>query len=873
MALAKRIVKSAEAMLPRGARPSALRADIRSLETALKQLRRELANERRESAKLRKDLSRESELAELTRVLTRGEPLAQALATYLRSRDGGASRNAATAIAQSLMANPETRSAGLVPYAMTLTEQALHENALVAYAELGPDLYLHHCPIEYFDSALSVDYSSNVAAFDEFLNGNLIQLSWTDRLRAVTLFAKHLDFEKVGIWLNQLNELAKSNGLDEETSRQLTWLNIRQANLRLEVAEDPDAIKFAVMDYKLHDRNATSSNIGDYVQTLAANSHLLRFSNVEFVGEPELVKVLNQYREGLKPKKRIAEPQSKVQLVSLNRDQASDRSYPENTWLISNGWFTHRNFKGEADFPLPKNVNPLLISVHVEDERMLDAKTVAWLNEHGPVGCRDWTTVYLLREAGVECFFSGCLTTTIGQLFSTPEKSDPNKIALVEAFRPDGSEGKAIMEFTQVWDGVRDLTLAEGLEQVGPTLQRYYGFGRILSMRIHCYLPARSIGLPVEFAPKYGSDSRFDGLVSQSDEQYQAMRDALDAKLQTMLTLILSGKGKAEVYAAWRELVADDVVAATQHCAESNHLPASSVDFAAVSTTLVQSAEHFAATNAPAGQPLQLAFAFDQNLVRYFPAVLRSVELGTARGADIHLLTRGISRSYVERLVKAFPRFAFHHYPFDSVDYGAQVKTLPHISVSTMDRLLLPLALPHLDRVTYLDVDIMVKGDLAELENVELGDLVLAGKRSRTDYWSRLTMIVDAAAKTLSPALARHLRRELHLNNRIAQTLPINAGVIVLNLAKMREESFSERYMYLVEHCRLNDQDVLNIYAGNRLKYLETEWNVIPWQDHVAGPKLVHWAGPVKAWGPDFVMYKGDWQELQAWADSAMAER
>ena len=32
---------------------------------------------------------------------------------------------------------------------------------------------------------------------------------------------------------------------------------------------------------------------------------------------------------------------------------------------------------------------------------------------HGPVGCRDWTTVDLLLGAGVPAFFSGCLTTTV----------------------------------------------------------------------------------------------------------------------------------------------------------------------------------------------------------------------------------------------------------------------------------------------------------------------------------------------------------------------------------------------------------------------------------------------------------------------------
>ena len=44
-------------------------------------------------------------------------------------------------------------------------------------------------------------------------------------------------------------------------------------------------------------------------------------------------------------------------------------------------------------------------------------EAIEYLMRYGPVGCRDWTTVYLLLSIGVPAFFSGCLTTTIDTVF------------------------------------------------------------------------------------------------------------------------------------------------------------------------------------------------------------------------------------------------------------------------------------------------------------------------------------------------------------------------------------------------------------------------------------------------------------------------
>ena len=60
---------------------------------------------------------------------------------------------------------------------------------------------------------------------------------------------------------------------------------------------------------------------------------------------------------------------------------------------------------------------------------MLTDEAQAYLRRHGPVGCRDWNTVFLLLSAGIDAFFSGCLTTTVDALFPARDDGLPRAAA------------------------------------------------------------------------------------------------------------------------------------------------------------------------------------------------------------------------------------------------------------------------------------------------------------------------------------------------------------------------------------------------------------------------------------------------------------
>ncbi len=155
-----------------------------------------------------------------------------------------------------------------------------------------------------------------------------------------------------------------------------------------------DAVMIGVMDYKMLDRQRTSSNLGDYVQTLAMMANLCRFSQADFADGSELGQFASGLQKRVETSRKIAGPKTKVQLVPVDRDFSSGRKYPSPVWMIANGWYMHRNFRGDFDFPFHKDIKPIFISFHLNQLGIMNSEIAAYLKSCGPIGCRDWTTVY-----------------------------------------------------------------------------------------------------------------------------------------------------------------------------------------------------------------------------------------------------------------------------------------------------------------------------------------------------------------------------------------------------------------------------------------------------------------------------------------------
>jgi lipopolysaccharide biosynthesis glycosyltransferase len=89
-----------------------------------------------------------------------------------------------------------------------------------------------------------------------------------------------------------------------------------------------------------------------------------------------------------------------------------------------------------------------------------------------------------------------------------------------------------------------------------------------------------------------------------------------------------------------------------------------------------------------------------------------------------------------------------------------------------------------------------------------------------------------------------------------------NAGVLLMDLQRMREDGATAKLLALVQHCAMNDQDALNTYTRGAYVALDACWNAAPRQDVTAGAKIIHFIGPVKPWHDTYISRKAEFERI-----------
>ena len=183
------------------------------------------------------------------------------------------------------------------------------------------------------------------------------------------------------------------------------------------------------------------------------------------------------------------------------------------------------------------------------------------------------------------------------------------------------------------------------------------------------------------------------------------------------------------------------------------------------------------------------------------PITIASMCDHTDSRVTAHILSRGLPVTYIDKLHALFPDLHIRQYDFTILTDGQNVRMLSHTTVSTMDRLLLPELLNGLEKVLYLDIDILVRGDVAEIYRLNMGDLAIAGKFTKFDLYKSGVRLVTKSSLLLEPSKAWELRRRLHRDGTLAFPT-FNAGIILINLAIMRRDEFLSAFCAINRNLR-----------------------------------------------------------------------
>ncbi len=194
--------------------------------------------------------------------------------------------------------------------------------------------------------------------------------------------------------------------------------------------------------------------------------------------------------------------------------------FGEPVHTVMNGWFSH----APDHWPPSAAVHPLVTSFHISRgpgasgyprsaaEMFFEGDARRWLERYAPIGCRDLDTLEQCRAAGLDAFFSGCLTLTLSRpdlpreedlivlndaplaVINRVMETTSKKIQLTKHYRRnEGDEGRR--EAT-----ARDL------------LRLYARASCVITTRLHCALPCLAFGTPVLLIDAAFDQYRFSGL-------------------------------------------------------------------------------------------------------------------------------------------------------------------------------------------------------------------------------------------------------------------------------------------------------------------------------------------------------------------------
>ena len=200
-----------------------------------------------------------------------------------------------------------------------------------------------------------------------------------------------------------------------------------------------------------------------------------------------------------------------------------------------------------------------------------------------------------------------------------------------------------------------------------------------------------------------------------------------------------------------------------------------------------------------------------------------------------------------------------------------------HVTRSTFYRLLLSDMLEE-ERCIYLDSDICVTDDLQALFQTELDEYYVAGCR---DIWIDL------------------LPQDIYERRRNRAGLPslqgyINAGVLLMNLKKIREDGMDRVFMqHLNRDYEYEDQDIINVCCYGSICHLPARWNIFTLflgqidtlrENGISGTAIrelqerkgiIHYATPfIRPWEHTLYWANGQWWKIaEQWKETEYYRR
>ncbi len=248
-----------------------------------------------------------------------------------------------------------------------------------------------------------------------------------------------------------------------------------------------------------------------------------------------------------------------------------------------------------------------------------------------------------------------------------------------------------------------------------------------------------------------------------------------------------------------------------------------------------------------AGREIPIVFAADERYMPYLGVAITSLAEHTHSKNlyHIYIIADNVMAETQKKLIdffKSYQNIRITFLPIAEILPVIKRMKFPtddYFSVATYFRFFVPQLFPQYQRILYLDGDLIILDDVANLYNMDLQGSLL-GVAAQTPG-------ADIQYKNLR---GDYMRSSLGIDD---TSRYFNAGVLLVDLVKARKENYTQKLLYTLKKLGrppLYDQDVLNgAYALTAYQFPYTynfEIQFAEKPDEL--PHIIHYSGNVKPW-------------------------
>ncbi|MEI0607954.1 glycosyltransferase family 8 protein [Brachyspira pulli] len=196
---------------------------------------------------------------------------------------------------------------------------------------------------------------------------------------------------------------------------------------------------------------------------------------------------------------------------------------------------------------------------------------------------------------------------------------------------------------------------------------------------------------------------------------------------------------------------------------------------------------------------IDICLSSDNNYAKYMAATIVSILKNSTNDEKLifHILNAGINEKNKIRILslKNIKECEIIFYDIDTKIYEKwfdKIEYKCHFSPAIFIRLSIPSILNDIDKVLYLDCDIIVTKSLSELFTIDI-----------ENYYALV------------------VRENIKEN----KSYKFNSGVLLINNKLCKETNIEKEFIKRCNEFNENDQDVLNYVLKDKVKYIDKKWN------------------------------------------------